>query len=485
MMRFRSLRPPSIARSVALALVGPGIAIGLGLAIDRRSLVGATSLCMLAVVTATAFGGRRSGLAASVVAFLSLNFFFTEPYHTFTVHRLADLIALFVFLLVTVIVGALLSRAIEEREFAQRRFTEAQFLDRITAELISGERIENVMGEFARSLIAMFDLARCEIHLRNEAQPIVAASTAADHPSGPRFEASLGPQSAQGSLIAVRPPGAPDFGSTERKFLQALSSQAALALQRAALDQEVSRTRVEAETSRLRAALFSSVTHDLRTPLASIKASASGLLDTEVAYTPAQRNEMLQTIVEESDRLNRIVANLLDLARMRAGALGPSRQDVWVQDLVNAVLARMRRVLEGFAVRVNLRPDLPAVHADPMQIDQVLTNILENAVRFSPAGSELAISAARWQDGVQVRVADRGPGIPDDERARIFDEFYSRDAGRGRGGTGLGLAIARAIVLAHGGRIWAEGAPGGGAAVIFELPVAAGLERAVEQNVRS
>jgi two-component system, OmpR family, sensor histidine kinase KdpD len=133
----------------------------------------------------------------------------------------------------------------------------------------------------------------------------------------------------------------------------------------------------------------------------------------------------------------------------------------------------MRARLEAFTVRVTIRPDLPQVDADPMQIDQVLTNILENAVRFSPPGGEIAVTAARWHGSVQLRISDRGPGVDPADRERVFEEFYGSDAGRGRGGSGLGLAIARAIVVAHGGRIWIEGAPVSGAVFVVELPVAA------------
>jgi len=478
MFRSRSLRPPSTTRAVAFALLGPGVAFGLGLLIDRRSLVGATSLCLFAVLVAATLGGRRSGLAASVVAFLGLNFFFTPPYHRFAVERGADVIALFVFLAVSVIVGTLLTLAIEERARAERRVAEARFLDRITARLISGGKLEEALGEFGRDLVALFGLARCEIVPGEGAAAIVAVAP------GPASPGTTAPPTAEepalslplgaggGSILAVRPAGGPAFGTSERNFLQSLAGQATLALERATLDLEVRTARVEAESNRLRAALFSSVTHDLRTPLASIKASASGLLDPSVAYTPGQRDEVLRTIVEESDRLNRLVANLMDLARMRAGVLDPAREPVWIGDLLNAVLARMRRRLEGFTVRVNVRPDVPPVSADPMQVDQVLTNVLENAARFSPPHGEIAITAARWQGMVQLRVADRGPGIPSEDRERVFEEFYRRDAGAGRGGTGLGLAIARAIVSAHGGRIWVEGTAGPGTVVVVELPVA-------------
>jgi two-component system sensor histidine kinase KdpD len=176
-------------------------------------------------------------------------------------------------------------------------------------------------------------------------------------------------------------------------------------------------------------------------------------------------------VVEEADHLNLIVGNLLDLARMRAGALVPSKQPMLIDEVIGSVLQRMRRSLEHVAIRTTIRPELPPVDADPIQIRQVLTNIIENAIRFSPRGSEIQIAAARWRSAIQVRVTDQGPGIPPADRERVFEEFYRHDAGGGRGGTGLGLAIARAVVVAHGGRIWAGAAPGGGTAVSFELPI--------------
>jgi two-component system sensor histidine kinase KdpD len=223
----------------------------------------------------------------------------------------------------------------------------------------------------------------------------------------------------------------------------------------------------------MRAALFSSITHDLRTPLASIKASVSSLADPEVFHDDDQRDELLRTSLEESDRLNRLVGNLLDLARMRANALTPATTLMSVEEVVEGVLSRMRPVLQPFTVRTLFRPNTPLVHIDPVQIDQVVTNILENAVRFARPGTEIRIGVHRWQSSVEVRIADQGPGIPDDDRKRVFEAFYREDRGQGRGGSGLGLAIAMAIVVAHGGRIWAEGAPGGGTAVVFQLPTPA------------
>jgi two-component system sensor histidine kinase KdpD len=214
--------------------------------------------------------------------------------------------------------------------------------------------------------------------------------------------------------------------------------------------------------------LFSSVTHDLRTPLATIKAGITSLLEDDAVHDEASRRELLETALAETDRLNRLLGNLLDLARIEAGALTPSKEPVAIDEVVEAVLHRLEGRTGAVRVRTQFR-ESPDVLADPVQIDQVVTNLVENAVRFSPAGGEVTVSVAPWKNAVQVRVTDRGPGIPAGERERVFEAFYRGDADD-RSGSGLGLAIVRAIVLAHGGRIRAEGSPAGGASVVFELP---------------
>jgi two-component system sensor histidine kinase KdpD len=307
---------------------------------------------------------------------------------------------------------------------------------------------------------------------------VQAVATRSETADGPVEEVALEAGGRRfGVLHAVRMPGAGSFGEYEREVLRAFAAQAAVALERARLDAEARRAGVEAETSRTRAALFSSVTHDLRTPLASIKAGVTSLMDEGVAYDDVEKKELLKTILEETDRLNRLVGNLLHLARVRAGALVPSKELTPIDDVIEAVVRRMRQVLAPFTVRTIVRPELPAAWIDPMQIDQVLTNLLENAARFSPAGGEISIAATPWHAAVRVRISDQGPGVPVSERERVFEEFYGRDSDRGRGGTGLGLAIARAIVTAHAGRIWIEGAPGGGAAIVFDIPVGVVPER--------
>jgi two-component system sensor histidine kinase KdpD len=231
---------------------------------------------------------------------------------------------------------------------------------------------------------------------------------------------------------------------------------------------------LDAETNQLRAAMFSSVTHDLRTPLASIKAGVTSLLDASATHRPEQQRELLTTILEETDRLNRLVGNIIDLARIRAGALTPSREGAALDEILESVLARMRSQLGGVKIRVEVADDLPEVMVDPLQMDQVLTNLLENAARHSAPGAEVEVRIEPSVDVVRVRVADRGRGIPIEDRDRVFEPFYRGGVGAERPGTGLGLAIVKAVIVAHGGRIWIEATPGGGTTVAFEIPLEGG-----------
>lgn len=477
MRKLLASRSASTVRLVAIGMLAPSGAVAIALALGARNLAAATSLCLLAVVIAAAIGGRGSGVMAASLSFLGLNFFFTEPHHTLAVRDAGDVVALVAFLLSALIVGALVSAVRAERARAERRATEAQLLNRTTERFISSEPLVQVLEGLADALRALFGLARCEIITPH------GAGTAVDPADGTTLGQSISipletRSGSFGSLTMERATGREPLSSAELALARTVASQTAIAIERAALDDQVREARLEAESNALRAALFSSVTHDLRTPLASIKASASGLLAEGSHYSEDERRDVLQTVVEEADHLNLIVANLLDLARMRAGALVPSTQPILIEEVVGAVLQRMRRSLGGVSMRTTIRPDLPAVEADPTQLEQVLTNVLENAIRFSPPGGEIHITAARWRSSVQVRVTDQGPGIAAEDRERVFEEFFRRDAPGVRSGTGLGLSIARAVMLAHGGSISVGTAPGGGAAVTFELPIAHGVEEA-------
>ena len=221
------------------------------------------------------------------------------------------------------------------------------------------------------------------------------------------------------------------------------------------------------ELDEARSGLLRSVSHDLRTPLAVIQAVATDLRS-GTAYDDSTRDELLGLVGTEAERLDRIVANLLSLSRIEAGTLQPDRQAVDLGELVTSSAERMERVLEGLAVTLDIAPDLPLVPADYSQVDQVVTNLLENAARHSTPGAPIEVTVAERETALVVTVADHGPGIPADRRDEVFEPFRSGGPGSG---SGVGLAICRAIVEAHGGTISAGDAPGGGAAVRFSLPL--------------
>jgi two-component system sensor histidine kinase KdpD len=237
---------------------------------------------------------------------------------------------------------------------------------------------------------------------------------------------------------------------------------------------EADRARLLEEVDRLRTALIGSVSHDLRTPLASIKASISDLADPGLHLSDADRAMLLRTTEEETDRLTRLVTNLLDMSRIQAGALVPHTSATPIDELIGAVVARLGTML-GDRLAVEIADGLPLVDVDYLLVEQVLSNLLENAARYTPAGTPVTVRAVAVAGGgeVEVAVVDHGPGVAEAERERIFDQFYRlRGEGREPVGTGMGLAIVKGIVEAHGGRVWVEATPGGGATFAVRLTVA-------------
>ena len=482
------------------------LAAVLGLTADLNATA-AAAILVLAVMAAALVSGRGGSLVAAVGCFLVLNYFFTPPARTFAVDKTEDLVALGVFLVVSLVVSRLISVLMAERLRAERRERELGRLYEVAQSLLSGAPLEETLGEIARSLVQVFGLAGAQIRVEQEddsagpdrsqgsrdlhgpqglrvpdgpdspdgpvrpdgregTRPVEAASGAVDGPSPVRVELGKGLGTV---LLHPREHGRVDDETLG--LAEAFVTQAALAVERTRLDRRARQAHLESEAAGTRAALFSAVTHDLKTPLASVKAAVTSLLDPEAMLTEADARSLLETILAEADRLGRLLANLLDLARLQAKALEPKTERADLAELVGAVLQRLQPSLDGHEVDVAIREDLPELSVDVVQIDQVLTNLLENAVRFSPEGAPIRVSASRWQSRVEVRVADRGPGIPPDERERVFESFWRRDRGEARGGSGLGLTISRAIVVAHRGRLRIEDTPGGGATVVFSLPV--------------
>ena len=263
----------------------------------------------------------------------------------------------------------------------------------------------------------------------------------------------------------------------QRRLFDALTDQAALAIERVNLVENIDRARIAAETERLRSALLTSISHDLRTPLASILGSASSLKTYGASLDNAAQDELIGTIQEEAERLNRFIANLLDMTRLESGAIEPNADLVDLADVIGSALRRAAKVLAKHAVELDLGADMPMLKLDPVLFEQVLFNLLDNAAKYSPAGTQIRVEARRDGGRVCLRILDEGGGIPPADLERIFDKFYRvQAADRKRAGTGLGLAICRGFVEAMGGTIAAGNRETGhGAVFTILLPVPAEL----------
>jgi len=445
---------------------------------------------LVVVVASAAVGGLGPGAAAALLGFLAFDFLFIPPYRTLVVTDQQDYISLGVYLGTAMLVSYLVSALERRRRQAERREQETRRLYELSTSLVAHGSLDDTLDSVVRTVRSLFDLAGCAIvlpdgdHVRIAArdgtvpEQLAANMTVQVRGSGTGElqpgQALTVPMRAGsepvGALIVVAGgPGSPVFGEAERRLLATFANQAALAVEQGRQEDQRARTRALEELDRLRTALLNSVSHDLRTPLASIKASASSLLDPEVRWGEEERREFLTTIDQEADRLNRLVHNLLDMSRIEAGALVPRLQETSLAEVAGPVV-KMARSASQQRIDVTMPETLPPVLADPVLLEQVLTNLLDNARRYAE-GSPIALVAREQGDTVELRVIDHGPGIPLPERERVFDQFYRLKAGGRRPeGTGMGLAICRGIVAALEGSLRVETTPGGGATFILSLP---------------
>jgi two-component system sensor histidine kinase KdpD len=465
-----------------LALGGPRSRLGYTVALAGTALVTVPLLAfrgevdkttvvlayLLVVTAAAAAGGLGPGITAAGLGFLCFDVLFLQPYHHILVDDPQDWLSLGVYLLVAVVVSLLVGTSERRRDQAERRERETRMLFDLSTSLVAHGSLEDTLRAVVRTVRSLFDLAGCAIVLPGDDGVRLAAVDG--QPPGERDERvpMRSGDSVVGSLVIAGDPGSPGLGEAERRVLATFANQAALAVEWGQQEEQRNRALALQETDRLRTALLNSVSHDLRTPLASIKASASSLLDREVRWDDAERDDFLATINTEADRLTRLVHNLLDMSRIEAGALDPRLIESSVAEVAGPVVRRARAA-SGQLVVVDVPEELPPVLADPVRLDQVLTNLLDNARSYA-ADSPVEVVARQAGDTVELWVVDHGPGIPASERERVFDQFYRVESGRRPEGTGMGLAICRGIMLAHGGTLRVETTPGGGASFVLTLP---------------
>lgn len=507
-----------VAALAAVALVSGFI----GLVLRQVNLANVSMLYLLAVLAIAIAFGRGPAIFASVVAFLTFDWFFVDPIHHFTVADPEEWVSLLFFLVIATVTGQLAAGQRQRAREAQQREREALVLYDVVR-LVGEQDLEDALRAVAERLRAELNLLGVAIEIvqaqgsvlrvaagEGEALKALQAGTLSSahvlnagpghstrqHATPGRWvrlvpptrrtssspavlhdRVHLVPVRAEdrrvGALLLAAAPDSDQFDEAADRLLSAVAAQLGLAIERVRLRREANKAEVLRRTDELRRALLNAVSHDLRTPLASIMASAGSLQQDDVVWTPEERQDFAHAIVDQAERLNRIVGNLLDLSRIEGGSLRPDKGWYDVAALVDEVLGRLRPVTADHSVVARVPDGLPAVSLDYVEIDQVLSNLIENATKYAPAGTEISVSAQRANGEVRVAVEDRGPGVPLSSVQHLFDPFYRVADGTPRpAGLGLGLAVAKGLVEAHGGRIWVENRPGGGARFTFSLPLA-------------
>ena len=535
--------PEQAATLTGYVAAGAGTALAtaaIGALLAQVRVENAAMLYLLVVLPTAVQFGRGPAVFASVAAFLSFNWFFVQPLHTFTVADPVEWLALLVFLAVAVVTSQLAAAQRQRAQEAHQREQEARALYDLAHLLATGTTPDGGLGAVVEYLRRVLDLEGCAVLEAADPQHggrvVVRAQSGAEDAGArrewlaapaplvpeelslPADSASPAPPRRWVRIRPSRPPARPSGGapaqsartaapaaqwvsytplragtqtvgmlrlvarsepewspSLERLFIMACD-QIGQAMERARLRQEATEAEVLRRTDEVRQAVLASVSHDLRTPLASIRASAENLHQPVVRLSDEERAAFADAILQDVDYLHGLVENLLDLSRIEAGKLVPQRDWYPLDSLVDDVIGRLERLTAQHSVRVNVPDDLPPVPLDYVQIGQVLANLVENAVRYTPPGTTITIDACQQGEWVALSVTDDGPGIPPGALPHVFEKFY-RVSGGDRAaipGTGLGLSVAKGLVEAHGGSIHAKSpVPGQSRGTVFtvRLPV--------------
>ena len=482
---------PLRRRLTGVAATVAGIVLATGALAPFRGSVSeetAALLLVIPVALGVAIGGIPVAPVGVVGGFVAFDVFFIPPYGTLRVAAGYHWVILIVYGAVSLVVGGVVAQLYQARDVAERREAELRIFYELADVVGRSDGLTAALHAVARLAADLFDLTTVAVLLNEpdgglrlittegeqlapeEVRMLVdfaAFTTMQPVPATRLMAGGLSTSSGSAGVLAVRP--APTDADRIR-LLSVFADQAGVVVERARLAEESAQMTTMAEVDRLRSALMRSVSHDLRTPLASIKASISDLADESIHLDSDDRRTLLSTIEEETDRLTRFVANLLDMSRIESGALRLNRAATPLDELIDGVLTRFAPLLTGDVSR-QIPADLPLVDADYTLVDQVVANLVENVIRHCPPGTAVSVTALAGDGWVETRVADNGPGIPPADRERIFGLFALGGAKAG-GGTGIGLAICAGVVAAHGEHLWVEQTPGGGSTFVFRLPTA-------------
>ena len=450
------------------------------------------------VVVATRFG-RGPAVMASILSVAAFDFFFVPPFYTFAVAHVQYLITFAIMLTVALITSTLTVRLRLQAHNARDRERRTATINALTRDLANLAAVPALLEAAVHHISAVFGTQVAALMPTSEQRLVIQAAApnpidldnsemgvaqwvyehgamagagATTLPGAEALYLPLAGARRTVGVLSIYPLDAGRLWTPEQlHFLETLAGQTAIAVERTLLAAETERAQVQIKTEQLRNTLLSSVSHDLRTPLAAITGAASSLLDNSLDDAPNTRRELLQTIYEEGDRLNRLVGNLLQMTRLESGNLVVHKEWQPIEEVIGSALARLEPQLAEHIVTTHLPPELLMLPFDSVLIEQTLVNLLENAAKYTPPHTEIEICVEVNDDVATLSVNDQGPGLPPGDEPRVFEKFYRGDQAGRPSGVGLGLAICRAIVEAHGGRIWAENRSGGGARFAFTLPL--------------
>jgi two-component system sensor histidine kinase KdpD len=430
-------------------------------------------IAYLAVIMPAAIRfGRGPAIAAAVMAALAYNWNFVTPPGRFTLFLAHEWLAQGLFLAIAIATSQLAAGLKSRAEEARRRERETSLLYRLVSAITHESDLDAILAVIATQAHEAFGARSSAVWLRGRTGELRFVAGSPEDPAGETVVLPLRNERRDfGELRLGFDPPRPDQAASEQGFQQAFLNQAAVAVERALLMRDAREAQLLRDADQLKSALLSSVSHALRTPLATILGSTTSLLQPELHWTEEARTEMLGTVADEALHLNQLISNLLDMSRLEAGALHLSRGPQVLSELVEDTVANGLRMRATHRLIVEIPEEFPLVDADYGLIQHVLVNLLDNAVKYSPEGSEIRVEGVDAGEWAVVRVVDQGPGIPPEERERVFQRFYRLERQNGRQeGMGLGLPICRNILEAHGGRLWIEDAPQGGAVFAFALP---------------
>jgi two-component system sensor histidine kinase KdpD len=458
-------RGPSRRRELSgwvIAALGlPALTLLMTSARSSFSLATALLLYVLLVLAVAGVGGWRPGVTSSVVAFLLADYYFIPPVHEFTISGSQNVIALVALLLVGLTVSGLVTVAARRAAEAAHAKAEARTLAQLGGSVIGAD---DPLAVLMSRLREAFDVTAAAVLRREGGGWRVESSAGEPVPARPE-DADLSVPLDEDELLVVVGPG---LDHEDLAVLEAFTGQLSLALESRQLRAEAALASGLAEANQLRNALLAAVSHDLRTPLASIKASVTSLLQRDVEWPPDAQRDLLEAIDRGSDRLTSLINNLLDMGRVQTGTFELVLRDVGLEEVVPQVVTDLP---DGAGrVTLDLPETLPRVHADASLLERAIANVLENAVQWSPPDQRVRVEAGCFGSSVDLRIVDVGPGVPPDQREEIFRPFQRLGDSTNSSGVGLGLAVARGFVEAMGGTVAVEDTPGGGLTLVVSLP---------------